>query len=402
MMKKTRYTNVYQDSKGNFFYQVFLSRDEHGKQKFKKGRKDTKGNPFSSARSAYIEAVKIKNNYLESSGKVIYRMTYKTFMLKKYIPKYKGDVEESTFLSHSKAFDYAINRLGDKLLEDITVLDCEEYRTWLLTESGFSKSYCSMVYISFRQSLEYAVSVGILDVNVSRKTKSIPKGKAVVAYWNKKQFEKVISQFYIDDYHEYFCFMMIWLYFMTGVRVGEALALKWSDIDLKNAKVRIHHTLEYKNKQNYTIKPYTKTASGKRVISLDSDTVSFLRKWKKVQKEHGVRNFVISYDDTPTSRSAVNKIVKRYAKLAGVPEIEAKGLRHSHVSYLINEFNADVLTVSRRLGHSGPDITLKHYSHLWNRNDDSLAELMTGNIKVKFSRKRQASFNGNQVFKVNK
>lgn len=129
MMKKTRYTNVYQDSKGNFFYQVFLGRDEHGKQKFKKGRKDTKGNPFSSARSAYIEAVKIKNNYLESSGKVIYRMTYKTFMLKKYIPKYKGDVEESTFLSHSKAFDYAINRLGDKLLEDITVLDCEEYRT---------------------------------------------------------------------------------------------------------------------------------------------------------------------------------------------------------------------------------------------------------------------------------
>ena len=56
-----------------------------------------------------------------------------------------------------------------------------------------------MVYISFRQSLEYAVSVGILDINVSMKTKSIPKGKAVVAYWNKKQFEKVISQFCIDD-----------------------------------------------------------------------------------------------------------------------------------------------------------------------------------------------------------
>lgn len=401
-MKKKRYANVYQDSKGKFFYQVFLGRDEHGKQKFKKGRKDSKGNPFSSARAAYIEAVKIKNNYLESSGKVIYRMTYKTFMEKKYIPKYKGDVEESTFQSHSKAFDYAIDRFGDKLLEDITVLDCDEYRTWLLTESGYSKSYCSMVYISFSQSLEYAVSVGILDINVSMKTKSIPKGKVVVAYWNKKQFEKVISQFYIDDYHEYFCFMMIWLYFMTGVRVGEALALKWSDIDLKNAKVRIHHTLEYRNKQDYTIKPYTKTASGKRVISLDSDTLNFLRNWKKIQREHGVRTFVISYDDTPTSRSTVNKIVKRYARLAEIPEIEAKGLRHSHVSYLINEFNADVLTVSRRLGHSGPDITLKHYSHLWNRNDDGLTKLMTGNIKVKFSYKKHASFNGNQAFKINK
>lgn len=323
-------------------------------------------------------------------------------MEKKYIPKYKGDVEKSTFLSHYKAFDYAIDRLGDKLLEDITVLDCEEYRTWLLTESGFSRSYCSLVYISFRQSLDYAVSVGILDINVSMKTKSIPKGKAVVAYWDKQQFEKVISQFFIDDYHDFFCFIMIWFYFMTGVRVGEALALKWTDIDLKNQKVRIHHTLDYKNKTNYTIKPYTKTASGKRIISLDEDTINFLKRWKRVQREHGVRTFVISYDDTPTSRSSVNKIVKRYAKLASVPEIEAKGLRHSHVSYLINEFNADVLIVSRRLGHSGPDITLKHYSHLWNRNDDSLAQLMAGNIKIKFSTDTIKRFNGNQMFKINK
>lgn len=38
-MKKTKYSNVYQDAKGNFFYQVFLGRDEHGKQKFKKVEK---------------------------------------------------------------------------------------------------------------------------------------------------------------------------------------------------------------------------------------------------------------------------------------------------------------------------------------------------------------------------
>lgn len=398
-MKKTRYANVYQDSNGSFFYQVFLGRDDHGKQLFKKARKDGNGNSFTSARAAYVEAVKIKNEYLEASGKVVYRMTYRTYMEKKYIPKYKGDVEVSTYESHKNAFNCAINRLGDKLLEDITVLDCEEYRTWLLTQSGYSKSYCSMVYISFRQSLEYAVSVGILKTNVSMRTKSIPKGKAIVSYWDKHQFEQVVSQFCLDDYHDYYCFMMIWFYFMTGVRVSEALALRWSDIDLKNAKVRIHHTLDYRNKQDYVIKPYTKTASGKRVIALDDDTVNFLRDWKKVQREHGVKQFVISYDDTPTNRTSVSKIVKQYAKLAGVQEIETKGLRHSHVSYLINEFNADVLTVSRRLGHSGPDITLKHYSHLWNRNDDGLAKLMTGNIKVNFADKTKVNFNGNHLFK---
>ena len=266
--------------------------------------------------------------------------------------------------------------------------------------SGFSKSYASMVYISFRQSLNYAVTLGFINSNVAMRTKAIPKGKAIVAYWTKSQFEKVLSQFNIENYYEHYSFIMVWLYFMTGIRVSEGLALKWSDIDLTNAKLRVHHTLDFRNKNNYTIKPYTKTASGKRIISLDEDTVNFLKLWKKVQRKHGVKNFVLSYDDFPTVRSTVNRIVKRYAKLAGVPQIEAKGLRHSHVSYLINEFNADVLTVSRRLGHSSPEITLKHYSHLWNRNDDGLAELMTGNINFNFSNIRKVKFNGNQSVKV--
>ncbi len=51
----------------------------------------------------------------------------------------------------------------------------------------------------------------------------------------------------------------------------------------------------------------------------------------------------------------------------------------------INEFNADVLVVSRKLGHSSSEINLKHYAHLWSRNDEPLAEKMKGNIKLNFS-----------------
>lgn len=66
------------------------------------------------------------------------------------------------------------------------------------------------------------------------------------------------------------------------------------------------------------------------------------------------------------------------------------------MSYLINEINADVLTISRRLGHSSPDITLKYYAHLWDRNDDGLAEKMTGDISFKSSITPSSVFNGNQ------
>lgn len=57
-----------------------------------------------------------------------------------------------------------------------------------------------------------------------------------------------------------------------------------------------------------------------------------------------------------------------------VPAIQGKGLKYFHVSYLINEFNADILVVSRRLNHSSPEITLKHYAHFWSRKDESIAE----------------------------
>ena len=91
---------------------------------------------------------------------------------------------------------------------------------------------------------------------------------------------------------------------------------------------------------------------------------------------------------------------QRYAKLAHVPVIQGKGLRHSHVSYLINEFNADILVVSQRLGHSSPEITLKHYAHLWGKNDEGLAEKITGNIQFKDATKSSvAVFNGNQAIR---
>ncbi|WP_195701610.1 tyrosine-type recombinase/integrase [Companilactobacillus futsaii] len=396
-MKQTRYVNVYKDKDGKFFYQVFVGRDEKGKSHFKKGRKDSNGKPFTSARMAHNEAIKVKNDALESSGRVLYRMTYKTFMNRKFIPKYKGDVEESTFNSHERIWNILIKQFGDKVLNKIDIMDCESFRTWLLTDSGYTNGYSSMIYIAFRQSLDYAVLLGILDSNVSKRTKAIPKGKAIVKYWTKSDFEKAISQICMDSYYERFSFMMIWLYFMTGVRVSEGLALTWDDVDLRNNKLNVYHNLFMKNKKDYEIHSYTKTSSGKRKLSLDDDTVEFLKKWKKDQAKHGVKKFVISYDDTPMVRSTVNRIVKRYAELANVPEIDVKGLRHSHVSYLINEFNADVLTVSRRLGHSSPDITLKYYSHLWNRNDDGLAKMMTGNIKFDFSDTTKISFNGNQA-----
>lgn len=124
-----------------------------------------------------------------------------------------------------------------------------------------------------------------------------------------------------------------------------------------------------------------------------------LQEWKQLQSKIEIDDFVFSYYGTPMIKSTLARIIQRYAKLANVHRIQAKGPRHSHASYLINEFNVSVLILSKRTGHSSPEITLKHYSHMWSGVDELIAEEMTGNIKIQTAEKSGISFNGNQVVK---
>lgn len=103
----------------------------------------------------------------------------------------------------------------------------------------------------------------------------------------------------------------------------------------------------------------------------------------------------MSYSGKPLVRSTVNGIVNRYSKVAEVKRMQVKGVRHSHASYLINQHNIDILVISRGLGHSSLEIILKHYAHLWSRNDEVVADAITGDIEINLANKFQIGFYGN-------
>ena len=399
-MAKTNFPDVYTDEKGQYFYNLSLGNDKvTGKRIRKKGRSDAKGKKFISAKEAYTEAIRIKNDYLQSNGYSNYDMTYEQFMNTTYLPFYQSEVSGHTYSTRQTAINLIIKRFEKKKLNDISVRDVQNFRTWLLSKNGgnYSQSYASLIFGLFRKTLEFAVSMQFLDTNVSMKVKAIPKGKTHSQYWTKQDFEEVISHIYIDDFYEHLCFVLLWIYFCTGLRVNEGTALWWNNIDFEKKQLTVNHMLIMKNKTNWIRQNHTKTDSGLRTISLDDDTVSILKEWKKRQAGLGKINFVLSYDGNPMLKSTISRIIKRYAKLANVPEIQAKELRHSHVSYLINELNASVLIVSKRLGHSSPEITLKHYAHLWSGVDKELADEMTGLISIKHANKKMVQFNGNQA-----
>lgn len=334
-------------------------------------------------------------------------MTYEQFMNTVYIPYYQTEVEESTFSIKQRILEKIRDRFASIPLRSISVEDVQNFRTWLLTSqenggAGYAQSYASLVFGTFRKSLDKAVEMQYLEYNISKKVRAINKGKAIVPYWTKQEFEKVINQIYIGDFYEHLNFVMLWVYYMTGIRVNEGTALYWNDIDLTKKRIRIHHMLIMKNRTDWKRNSYTKTEDGKRIVALDDDTVKILNDWKSRQTEIGLgkeRDFVFSYDGLPMIKSTISRIIERYSKFAEVKKIQAKGLRHSHASYLINEFNVSVLVLSQRMGHSSPEITLKHYAHMWSGADTAIAEEMSGNIKIETAEYTKITFNGNQVIK---
>jgi integrase len=123
----------------------------------------------------------------------------------------------------------------------------------------------------------------------------------------------------------------------TGMRRGELLALRLSDVDLERATVRVERSLE-ETKGGLRFKP-PKTKRGRRTITLPPNAVS------------------------PVSPNQLSWLWRAAVKSLKLPRVSFHALRHTHASALIAS-GQDVVMVSRRLGHKNPTVTLNTYGHL--------------------------------------
>lgn len=169
----------------------------------------------------------------------------------------------------------------------------------------------------------------------------------------------------------------------TGMRRGELLALRWQDVDFDGARLRVEQSLE-STKAGLRFKT-PKTRHGRRTITLPAAVVSDLRTaWKAAQEQRlalGIGKappdalVFARLDGSPLDPRQVTKAWTRAVAAAGAPGITLHALRHTHASQLIAA-GLDVLTVSRRLGHGSPTITLSVYGHLFANTDDRAAAVM--------------------------
>jgi integrase len=168
----------------------------------------------------------------------------------------------------------------------------------------------------------------------------------------------------------------------TGARRGEALALRWKDIDFDKGIVRIERSVE-QTRVGLRIKP-PKTKSGRRSVAISPWLNAELRAHRTRQNEQRLSlGLGRAPDDTPVFASwdgsirSPHGVSQKFAlamKALGI-DCTLHGLRHSHVSQLIAG-GVDVLTVSRRIGHASPSVTLDVYGHMFGDTDSKAAAVM--------------------------
>jgi integrase len=195
--------------------------------------------------------------------------------------------------------------------------------------------YIRNVQELFSPPMNRAVVLGMAESNPSKVVGNVKKTKTKIDFWTKEEFEKVISLFYKEDYYQHFLFISLGFLFMTGMRIGEATAIQWEDIDFDKGLLSIDKTLYYKNLDNYSfVEPKTKASV--RHIALDGDTLMLLHEWKDVQQSVVQTNSVMSYNGIPTQKHTLANAITRFSKKAGVHRIRLHALRHSHASLLIS------------------------------------------------------------------
>jgi len=162
----------------------------------------------------------------------------------------------------------------------------------------------------------------------------------------------------------------LWVTIATmGCRRGEALALRWSDIDLDKGRASISRTLSWVAKAATFTEP--KTAASLRVVPLPPQTIAVLREVRKRQAAERLAagemwvdlGLVFALEDgSPLTSSRVNGAFRRAVTRAKLPKLSPHGLRHTFATVALE---AGVLTkvVADVLGHSSATITADLYSH---------------------------------------
>ena len=246
--------------------------------------------------------------------------------------------------------------------------------------AGASATLVGKCHQRIMQALKYACRLGIVATNHAENATPPPVRRKEMQTWTAEQARCFLAGIAESAYG------YLWLaYLATGMRRGEALGLRWTDVDWGRNTISVCQTVGVEHGKA-TIKPMPKTDASRRTVAVDPALTAALRLHRAAQNErrlqlgdawsdHGL--IFPSAVGTPIWPDNITRDYNRLIERTGVPRIRVHDQRHTFASLALKH-GANLLAVSRQLGHARPSTTSDIYGHIDSAMQRAVSDVVGG------------------------
>lgn len=378
------------NSKKGFSYTY---RIEAGKDPITGKRRCITKSGFKNAKEARAAAQPILNKLLLGENIIESNITFNEYA-EQWFKEHSTNLKPNT----KKTLKRMIN-VGNKYFAHIKMknITLYQYQSFLNDYAkGRKKSTLMSVVIYMKRFFSDAVKFGVIKYNITQNA-TLPKTTAEIQniedlYLTKEEIYDVLNylkttKFRVNKCIYYICLLLIY----TGIRVGEACALRWEDIDFNHKTIYINSTLFGNNIYNYIRQKTPKTLASIRTIPIGDFLLKSLKEWRQLQLTLRIRNATqnkrdatnyvftkyFSYNDYEKpmlAYSVAQVFVRINRKHIFKKHLHAHIFRHTHASLLAQQ-GIPLEVIQERLGHSSDATTSKIYLHVTQKSKINAAKV---------------------------
>lgn len=361
---------------------VDIGKDENGK------RKQKWHGGFRTRREAERAMAEIVESLDSDRYIAPQKKTLAEFVTHEWLPLNKTQTKTSTWDSYRRNLEnHVLPVLGGTSLQQITAGHLDSlYRSLLASgrrnaDGGLSPKTVRNIHGTLSKVFTDATDLGILATNPAAaahppKPRTTRKGE--IRFWTPEELTAFLRTVRSDHFYP------LWhLASMTGMRRGELLGLRWSDLDLEAQRLSVRQNLI---SVAYEIKLTTPKSHHARVINLDEKTTAVLSTHRAASEAAGAladANALafLKSDGEMIHPDILSQRFERLVERTGLRRIRLHDLRHTHATMGLRA-GVPVKVMSERLGHSTPAFTLQQYSHVIPGMQAEAAEAIAGLVNL--------------------
>ena len=301
-----------------------------------------------------------------------------------WIDNVKGDnIRYNTRRNYNERYDRNIKPLiGSMLLKDVKPIHCQNVLNQMADHYANSVIEHSrlVMWMLFDSALENdLIAKNPVTKSVKCTSGRKPKEMRALTIEEQRLFLETVKG--TSNYNQYA------LILQTGLRTGEMIGLRWSDVDFENRVIHIRRTMEYRHSMGEWRIGEPKTKNSIRNVPLTQEAIDILKKQKKKLKSLKVRplefkdSVFLCRDGTPTKNSAYDAKLFYYCDKAGIERFSMHVLRHTFATRCI-EAGMKPKTLQMILGHSNIGITMNLYVHVTDEEKEKEVQGIEKMLKI--------------------